>query len=158
MLYRGDGQVIEAVGAGVKKTLAASALDHAILAIALRRRNLTATQRGDVLTYANEFWHRNLPYDYVGAGGAGASGPGRGSLLAMAACTFNLGLCGSAAGAVASNARPETSDQAFFCSELVARVFELAGAPISDARPSYTTPRMVRVSRQLLYVGHLKDN
>jgi len=58
---------------------------------------------------------------------------------------------------VADNARPDNADRAFFCSELVARVFELAGAPLLEGSPSFTTPRHIRVANTLLYIGKLKD-
>ena len=44
-----------------------------------------------------------------------------------------------------------------FCSELVARCFELAGVPVLEGSPSFTTPRQIRVANTLLYVGKLVD-
>jgi hypothetical protein len=55
------------------------------------------------------------------------------------------------------NAKPENADNAFFCSELVARCFELAGAPVVEGSPSFTAPRAIRMANTLLYLGKLKD-
>jgi len=88
------------------------------------------------------------PYDYVGAAGSGTS-LGRGSLLAAFGCGITLGLCTVAIAAMADKAKPGNADRAFFCSELVARVFELAGAPVVEGPSSYTTPRQIRVANTL---------
>lgn len=63
-----------------------------MLAIALRRRNLTEKQRADVLAHATRFAFSSLPYDKVGAAGAGTN-TGRGGLLAGFGCAISLLLC-----------------------------------------------------------------
>jgi hypothetical protein len=47
IIYVGGSTVVEAVGAGVVRQRLVDALQGAVLAIALRRRNLTEKQRGD---------------------------------------------------------------------------------------------------------------
>jgi hypothetical protein len=74
MLYIGGGAVVEAVDVGVLRRPLADALQGAVLAIALRRRNLTEKQRTDVLAHAIRFAGSSLPYDTVGAAGP-ARGP-----------------------------------------------------------------------------------
>jgi hypothetical protein len=154
MIYLGGGNVIEAIDKGVVRQPIALSLNQAVLAIALRRRNLTEKQRADVIKYATQFMFR--PYDNVGAAGSGTS-LSRGGLLAALGCGISLGFCAIGTAGVANNARPEIADRAFFCSELVARVFELAGAPVLEGLPSFTTPRQIRVANTLLYVGKLVD-
>jgi hypothetical protein len=50
MIYIGGSTVIEAVERGVLRRPLAEALGGAVLAIALRRRNLTEKQRADVVS------------------------------------------------------------------------------------------------------------
>lgn len=156
MIYIGNAMVVEAIAEGVKRRTLDQALREATLAISLRRRNLTEAQRQAVITHANAYADKNLPYDEVGAFGSGTA-TRRGRVLATAGCSLSLLACGAGAAAIARNASPQYADDAFFCSELVARVYELAGAPIVDAEPSFTTPRHVRVATTLMYVSHVKD-
>jgi hypothetical protein len=156
MIYVGGGFVVEAIEIGVTRRPIADAIEHASLAIALRRRNLTEEQRRAVVEQANQFATRMIPYDVVGAAGSGTN-TRRGGLLAALGCGISLGFCGAGTAGVVNNARPENADRAFFCSELVARVFELAGAPILEGAPSFTTPRHIRVANTLLYLGKLVD-
>jgi hypothetical protein len=127
-----------------------------VLAIALRRPNLTEQQRRAVVTHANHFVSKNLPYDYVGAAGSGSS-LGRCGLLSALGCGISLGFCAVGIVGVADNAKPANADRAFFCSDLVARVFELAGAPRLEGSPSFTTPRQIRVANTLLWIGKHVD-
>jgi uncharacterized protein YycO len=154
MIYVGGGFVVEAIEIGVTRRAITSALEHATLAIALRRRSLTEKQRSDVLANANRFALR--PYDEIGAAGSGTN-TARGGLLAGFGCSISLMLCGAAAYEVADNAKPKNADKAFFCSELVARCFELAGAPVVEGAASFATPRHIRMANTLLYLGKLKD-
>jgi hypothetical protein len=156
MIYVGGGFVVEAIEIGVTKRPIAGAIEHASLAIALRRRNLTDQQRRAVVEQANQFATRMVPYDVVGAAGSGTN-TGRGGLLASLGCGISLLFCAVGTAGVADNARPENADRAFFCSELVARVFEMAGAPVLEGSPSFATPRHIRVANTLLYIGKLKD-
>lgn len=156
MIYIGGGFVVEAVDAGVVRNPLTDALSGAVLGIALRRRNLTAKQRAAVIENALRFKNSNLPYDKIGAAGSGSSLP-RGGLLSALACTISLEFCPIGIAGVAANAAPGNADKAFFCSELVARCFELAGAPVVDAAPSFTTPRQIRMATALMKVGKLVD-
>jgi uncharacterized protein YycO len=156
MIYIGGGFVVEAVDVGVVRNPLTNALSGAVLAIALRRRNLTEKQRAGVIENALLFKNGNLPYDKIGAAGSGTSTV-RGGLLASIACTISLDFCPIGIAGVAANAAPANADKAFFCSELVARCFELAGAPVVDAAPSFTTPRQIRMANTLMKVGKLVD-
>lgn len=156
MVYIGNQFVIEAISAGVVKRTLTQALRDATLAIALRRRNLSKQQASDVVKHAEDFVAKKIPYDNIGAAGSGIATK-RGGLLAATACGISLVGCHIGTSEIAKNARKENADKAFFCSELVARLFELAGAPITGGSPSFTTPRHVRVAANLLYIAHIKD-
>jgi hypothetical protein len=78
-------------------------------------------------------------------------------LLAGFGCSISLLLCAAGTAEIRDNAKPENADRAFFCSELVARCFELAGAPVVEGSPSFTAPRHIRVATTLLYLGKLVD-
>ncbi|CAA6823569.1 MAG: Unknown protein [uncultured Thiotrichaceae bacterium] len=156
MLYIGNQFVVEAISAGVVKRPLTQAIRDASLAIVVRRRSMTPIIRTAVTDQAERYVSLGLPYDKIGAAGAGTTHR-RGRTLSTIGCILNPLLCSAAATAVARNASPAQADTAFFCSELIARVFELAGAPISNNSPSFTTPRHVRMSSALIYVGHLKD-
>jgi hypothetical protein len=155
-LYIGGSEVVEAVGEGVVRRPLEAALRDASLAIALRRRNLTDTQRAAVVAQATQFALKKLPYDKVGAAGAGVN-TGRGQALAAFGCAISLEFCALGTAGVTNNAKPENADGAFFCSELVARVFELAGAPVVEGSASFAAPRHIRMATSLLYLGKLKD-
>ncbi len=147
ILYIGDGKVIEAIDQGVVERDLSLALAEATLAVALRRRFMNDAAQKLVVQMARKFLGR--PYDYVGAAGAGLA-HNRGK----AACASMPGPCLALYVAAQVNASPQNRDKKFFCSELAARCYEIAGVPITDD-PSFTTPRTVRVSESLLYVGHL---
>jgi hypothetical protein len=156
IIYVGGSTVVEAVGEGVVKRPLGDALQGAVLAIALRRRNLTEAQRRAVVDQANRFAFSHLPYDKVGAAGSGTN-TARGSVLAGFGCSISLAFCAAGTAGVRDNAKPENADRAFFCSELVARVFELAGAPVVEGSASAATPRHIRMATTLLYLGKLVD-
>jgi hypothetical protein len=105
ILYVGGANVVEAIDRGVVNNPLEEALSHATLAIALRRRNLTERQRNNVITAANGFVSRSLPYDTLGAISSGVY-TRRGLALGMAACRVMLPFCPVATIAGANNARP----------------------------------------------------
>jgi cell wall-associated NlpC family hydrolase len=149
ILYIGGGRIMEAISDGVVERELSEALAEANLAVALRRRFMTDSLKTAVVQHAKSF--KGQPYDFVGAAGAGLSHK-RGALACALAPTTCLGL----AIAASNNASDENKDKNFFCSELVARCFELAGVPITTIDPSFVTPRSVRVAPNLIYVGHLE--
>jgi hypothetical protein len=154
ILYLGQNTVIEALGQGVVARSIRSALDSdTILAIALRHRSLTPTQRMLVVKEARKFLGR--PYDYTGAAGAGVKSSRGGRAIAQGGCVISPLGCHFGDRAIKENAKPENADKKFFCSELVTRAFELACAPLLNTRPSYIHPGMIHESKVLLYVGHL---
>lgn len=153
MLYTEFDKVIEAIDVGVKeRPLLAEAVKDATLAIVLRRVNMTDERKKKVVEFARGFAGR--PYDKVGAAGSGMSNK-RGKVMGTAGCMLSPIACAIGAEEIARNASDKNKDKKFFCSELVARAFELAGVPIVDGKPTFTNPRNVRTASRLRYVGHL---
>lgn len=157
MIYLGNGAVIEAIDTGVvKRNLWTQSLKEATLAIGLRRIGMSDSHRRAVVERASQF--ENLPYDKVGAAGSGMTAKRARAGLA-AGCVLSPLLCAGGgivfSRQVSDNASEENRDKMFFCSELVARAYELAGVPIVDGQPTYTNPRAIKVSSKLQYVGHL---
>ncbi len=148
ILYIGEGKIVEAISEGVIERALSTALGEANLAIALRRRGMDASTKQAVVKNACSF--TGLGYDYTGAAGSGLA-----HNRAKAACIISPMGCATLYAAAKLNARESQRDKKFFCSELVARCFQLAGKPINDGDPSFTTPRSVRVASNLMYVGHL---
>lgn len=100
MLYEGGGFVIEAIGEGVRRRALTVSLGEASLAIALRRRNLTPQQQRAVLAAASGFEAKNLPYDALGAAGAGVATGSKGAALTGYGCAVFLPLCPIVGGAL----------------------------------------------------------
>ena len=152
MLYAGSNFVIEAWQAGVQKRHWDIATKTATLAIAPRKLGITGNQRKKVVEAAQQFVNKKK-YDAVGAIGSG--------------WTFRMGFVVPyvsipsypfvTQSAISRNASDEHADDAFFCSELVSRVFSLAGVPIVNGRATDQTPRQIRFSPYLQYLGHLID-
>jgi cell wall-associated NlpC family hydrolase len=146
-LYIGNGEVIEAVGDGVVKTTLRAAMASDTLTIAYRRRGLDSSTADAVVRFAER--QIGKVYDYSGAAGAGQAS-GRGiiiSALFPLVGSFALG------GTIGNYIAP---DNRFFCSELVARAFQAANAPISNDRPNLVQPGELPSSSYLQYVGHLR--
>ena len=126
------------------------------LAIVLRYRNITPQQQNDVVSSARSLLYR--PYDLTGAVGSGMSN-NRGRIGTTVGCIISPVACSIEQMEINNNASEENRDKAFFCSELVARSFELAGIPLTfdgkEKAATWVNPRMVRMSTSLLYVGNL---
>jgi uncharacterized protein YycO len=149
MLYAGNGHVIEAVGEGVRKVLLQDAISQATLAIALRRTGLTPGIANVVVGFADQ--QRGRSYDTRGIAAQAGYQLDRWFLCRVTqvrdcetqAARANLWL---------------QSNDAFFCSELIATAFSQAGLPLTDTRPSAVSPQtLVEVvsTGKLQYVGHL---
>jgi uncharacterized protein YycO len=154
LLYTGQNTFVEAVAIGVRE----APIDVAIpgdttLAIVLRHNGLSQVQRQKIVDNARKFLGR--PYDKIGA--AYSIDGKRGIMISITGCGLAGPLaCTGGWVAARNNAKPENADNAFFCSELVARAFEMAGARLVDTISSYANPRMVHTSKALQYVGHLR--
>jgi len=153
MLYIGDGQVVEAIGAGVVLRTMEQAIADASLVVALRHPALTAEQALRVRDYARNQIGKS--YSYIGIL--------RQALFQLdrrTHCDDESGAeydrCIRWAGRV--NLGTATNDR-FYCSELVLKAYEAAGLPLTLTAPNYSVPGDLPELRQrgtLAYVGHLK--
>lgn len=161
-VYVGNGQVVEAIGSGVRVRTLRKLLEEEAMALALRYPELTDLQAQSVRTVALEKVGRN--FNYVG--------------VAMhVPFTINRRLCELPM--MPATARDwclrgigavhhlVTSKRALFCSQLVLQSYRQAGVPITDADPRLVSPADIlhmregdvpsfRVNRPLHFVGHLK--
>jgi hypothetical protein len=150
LLVIGTGSVVEAVGTGTREVPLRVALAEASFALALRHKRMTDTQADSVTEFARLFAAPSRPYDVIGAVGAGLT-----STTVVVGCLISPVGCIAGQRAVNRNASPAQRDLRFFCSELVARAFQLAGVPLVDEDPSFVNPREILESKHLDYVGHL---
>lgn len=142
MLYVGDGNVVEAVGDGVREVALGTAISGAILAVAYRDARVDAAKAAAIVGYARAQVGR--PYDYAG--------------VARAGHRILFPLAGRVLDAVAGLAGVGSdSARAFYCSELVFAAYREAGVPLTASAPDTSTPDdLVQLSRANLgYVGHL---
>lgn len=142
MIYVGDGNIVEAVGDGVREVPLASAIGDAILAVAYRDPRVDATKAAQIVAYARS--QIGQPYNYAGVARVGWR-----ILHPLQARIFD-----------AIRERLGTDDQSaqsFYCSELVFSAFENAGIPLVAARADASTPEdLVQLRHGSLgYVGHL---
>ncbi len=151
-LVMGDGKVIEAITTGVRIVPYSTAYADATFLMVLRRKNMNEVNRAAVVAAARQF--KDRPYDTIGAAGSGISN-NRGKVLAIGGFIITPLGGGITASEINRNARAENKDNSFFCSELVARAFEVAGVPIIEGNPSYANPRTLKATSTLIYVGHL---
>jgi hypothetical protein len=152
MLVTHNGNVIEAIDPAVIEQARSLALKSATLAIVLRKRDMNTALVNSVVLNAQSFAGRS--YDKIGAAGAGMSNT-RGKLISAAISVFSPAASAATQTAIATNATNALRDGSFFCSELVARAYQMAGIPIVSQQPSFTNPRNVRMASSLMYVGHL---
>ncbi len=144
MLYTGDGNVIEAVGQGVRSVPLSVAFHGASLAVAYRMTTLSHDEAIQVVNFALR--QRGKAYDYTGAAGAGVA---RNNFACAAA---GLIICVVAKSGLAS------ASNKFFCSQLVLAAFASANHPLSAQAPATSVPNDIPLAYsvgRLEYVGHL---
>jgi hypothetical protein len=144
ILYVGDGKVIEAVGSGVGEVPIGTALDDATLAVAVRYQGLTSEQASKIIDFASQ--QLGKPYDF------------RYGVFGQALFRLDLACGVSPVMAGVINLGTSTNDK-WFCFELVCASFDAAGVPLTETPPSWTAPGDIipLVSNgPLEYVGHLK--
>ena len=144
MLYVGGGQVVEAVGEGVRLVPIETALADANFAVAVRYPGLTNEQALKIRDYADH--QLGKPYDY------------RYGVVGQALFRLDL-VCGFPMEQVGRvNLGTGTNDK-WFCSELVIASFAAADVPLTKTPPSWTSPGDIVplvLNGNLEYVGHLK--
>ncbi|MCF7220879.1 N-acetylmuramoyl-L-alanine amidase [Marilutibacter chinensis] len=143
MIYAGDGNVIEAVGEGVREVPLATAIDGAILAVAYRDPRVDEGHAQAIVDFARA--QVGQPYNYAGVARIGHR-------ILFPFSSRVLDAIRDLAGVDDDTAR------SFYCSELVYAAFEAAGIALSTESGDPGTPDdLVRLRNgTLAYVGHLK--
>ncbi|GAB3389078.1 N-acetylmuramoyl-L-alanine amidase [Lysobacter fragariae] len=143
MIYVGGGNIVEAVGDGVREVPLATAIGDAILAVAYRDPRLDAARAAVLVNFARA--QVGQPYNY-----GGVVRIGHRILFPLQSRLIDAirSLTGT----------DSTSAGSFFCSELVFAAFEAAGIALVAAPAGDGTPGdLVALTRGSLgYVGHLK--
>jgi uncharacterized protein YycO len=153
ILYIGGGQVVEAIGSGVVLRSLDEALADATLAVAVRKRGLTLEQRQRIRDFAGRQLEKK--YDFIGIV--------RQALFRLDDFAFCRRLqepdrseCRAYVGRV--NLGTSTNDT-FFCSELILAAYADVGLPLTNTLPHWTSPGEIaelQLNDNLDYVGHLK--
>jgi hypothetical protein len=157
MLVANTINIIDSTGDGVlEREWYGKAEKGCTLAIVMRRHSLLNSADQDKVVKAAQSFVGHK-YDHYGAAGSGMLGNTRNKIIAGAGCTLSLAACGFVFKEIAENAKDENADKMFFCSELVARAFSVAGFPIVNGKATNMIPQMVFTSSALSYVGHLID-
>lgn len=164
-LYIGEGQVAEAVGAGVQIVTLREAMAHSDKLFALRMPELTGKEATRIAQFARE--KSGSRYNFSGIAEMAPF------MLTRKLCSLNpfspdfrhrclLAL------AKAQLAPPErATNSRYFCSEFVTAAYAYAGQPLTQARAGWVSPADLLHMREgdvaslkplhrLRYVGHLK--
>lgn len=145
-LYLDGGSLIEAIGEGVVIRPLEQAIAHDTLTIVLRHKLMNQSKAQSILRDAMKYVGKK--YDYTGVANAS---PGVTKGFAM--IVSPLVAIGTAHG-LASNLIDQ--DAKFFCSELVARMYENAHTKILNVPAYQINPDQIYTSSNLQYVGNLK--
>lgn len=150
ILYEGMGYCIEAVpGAGVRKVRLARAIGDASIAKVFRHKFATITDRQLAVNWAG--LQAGKPYDVSGAARVGLQPGTRTRVLSYT----TLGFLISVRDVSSARSSTEGHDASFFCSELIARSFQVAQIPIVDRPAHLAGPQEFVVSDKLELVGRL---
>jgi len=154
MLYVGQGgQVVEAVGEGVRLVPLGDALADATVAVAFRVPGLTPVQKQQVADAAGQ--QIGKPYNFLG-------------VARQAAFQIDQRLCERLPNGLSDRCRAfvgridlGTADNAsFFCSQLILDAYAAAGAALTSEPAHWASPEDIADLRfdfaRLRYVGHLK--
>jgi uncharacterized protein YycO len=162
-VYVGGGEVVEALGGGVRTRTIAGLLEEETVILALRVPDLSVAQAEAVRTAALRNVGRRFNYAGVAFNLPFTFSRRLCELPMMPTAARDL--CIRGVGAIHHLA---TSRQSYFCSQLVLQSYLQAGVPITDADPRLLSPAdilhmregdvaSVRIARPLRYLGHLKD-
>ncbi|OGB24703.1 MAG: distant relative of cell wall-associated hydrolase [Burkholderiales bacterium RIFCSPLOWO2_02_FULL_57_36] len=161
-LYIGDGQVVEAVGKGVRQRTIAEVLGEEDVVVAFRHPHFLPAHHEKLRAFALEKVGR--PYDHVG-------------IVLQAPFALERRLCelplipdavrNACLQGIAAIQLGTYDNDGFFCSQLVLESYKQAGLPITDANPRWISPADIlhmregdvpslKIHQPLSYVGHLK--
>jgi hypothetical protein len=161
-LYVGKGQIIEAVGSGVRQRSVQEFVAEEATIVAFRHPKLDGVQAALIQKFAEK--HVGTKYNTAG-------------IVLQAPFTLERKLCelpilpalardACIRGVAAIQLGPVPNDQ-FFCSQFVLEAYKAAGLPLTDADPRLVTPGdllhmrqgdvpSIKIHQALQYVGHLK--
>jgi hypothetical protein len=154
MMYVGQGgQVVEAVGGGVRLIPLADAIADATVAVAFRVPGLTGDQKQIIADKVATYIGRD--YDYIGVVRQGAFQIHRRVCSVLPDSARQN--CENWSGRI-DLGRGSSTD--FFCSQLVIQAFADAGMPLTSRSANWNSPQDVADlyfrDGALAYVGHLK--
>ena len=136
ILYRGSRRAIDAVpGDGVRADLLRELLGNSSLAAVFRNTNASREQRELAAKWAMK--QEGAPYDNTGAARVAVEPGAPGHALTLTRLRLQ------ALDNVSAVLSVDGHDASFFCSELVFRAYEVAGAPIVDRRAHRAGPGAV---------------
>jgi cell wall-associated NlpC family hydrolase len=161
-LYVGDGQVVEAVGAGVQQRPLADYLAGESTVAAFRHPDISAEQAQRLQTHARSLVGK--PYSPVGIVLQAPFTVQRRYCELPVVPGFVRDLCVRGLGTVTMGA---ARNDRFFCSQLVLHAYQAAGLPLTSADPRLISPAdllhmregdvpSVKTEQALQYIGHLK--
>ncbi len=161
-LYVGKGQVIEAIGSGVRQRSIQEFIAEEATIAAFRHPKLDGVQAALIQKFAEK--HVGTKYNTAG-------------IVLQAPFTLERKLCelpimpalvrdACIRGIAAIQLGPVPNDQ-FFCSQFIIEAYKTAGLPLTDADPRLVTPGdllhmrqgdvpSIKIHQALQYVGHLK--
>ena len=161
-LYVGKGQIIEAVGEGIRQRSVQDFITEEATIVAFRHPKLDGVQAALIQKFSEK--HVGTKYNTAG-------------IVLQAPFTLERKLCelpilpaalrdACIRGVAAIQLGPVPNDQ-FFCSQFVLEAYKAAGLPLTDADPRLVSPGdllhmrqgdvpSIKIHQALQYVGHLK--
>ena len=161
-LYVGDGEVVEAVGEGVRLRTIGQVLDDESVVVAFRHPELKPENATRIVAYTRQ--KVGVRYNHLGIVLQAPFSLERRICEVPLVPSAIRDFCIRGIGAIQLGA---ASNDRFFCSQLVLEAYRNGGLPITDADPRLISPKdimhmregdvsSVRIHRPLIYVGHLK--
>jgi hypothetical protein len=137
-------RAVDATERGVTSDFLFRKLEGVSCAVVFRHHTATPQQRDKACAWADLQASLNKPYDYLSAARVGLITPYTkvGRLIIMA-------------DELDAATSPEGEDASFFCSELVFRAFEVAGAPLTKKPAHRMNPHSLFHTHLLAFMGRL---
>jgi uncharacterized protein YycO len=161
-LYVGQGDIIEAVGQGVRRRSLMESLEEESVVVAFRAASVKAEQARRIVEFAEA--QVGKKYNHMG-------------VILQAPFSLERRVCelpvipsrvrDFCLRGVASIQLGAVSDKTFFCSQFLLEAYRYAGVPITDADPRWISPADIlhmregdvpsmRANQTLIYIGHIK--